>query len=117
MHFIYFSYPGVVQPLSMLLKLSPAVTKLNLYDIVYTPGVAADLSHIETKAITLGLLEQISWRLVWFEAEIVVIPAGIPHKPGILPVGVEYIFISLIIVFNKLGVLSFYLVFLAKLEN
>jgi hypothetical protein len=25
------------------------VTKLALYDIVHTPGVAADLSHVETK--------------------------------------------------------------------
>merc|ERR1712025_1513022 len=38
---------GIGQPLSMLLKLNPAVTKLALYDIVHTPGVAADLSHIE----------------------------------------------------------------------
>jgi malate dehydrogenase len=56
MHFIYFSYPGVVQPSSMLLKLNPAVTKFNLYDIVYTPGVAADLSHFETKAVTTGFV-------------------------------------------------------------
>ena len=41
---------GIGQPLSMLLKLNPAVTKLALYDIVHTPGVAADLSHIESKA-------------------------------------------------------------------
>ena len=40
---------GIGQPLSMLLKLNPAITKLNLYDIVHTPGVAADLSHCETK--------------------------------------------------------------------
>merc|ERR1712114_65772 len=45
---------GIGQPLSMLLKLNPAVTKLNLYDIVHTPGVAADLSHIEAKAATTG---------------------------------------------------------------
>ena len=41
---------GIGQPLSMLLKLNPAVTKLALYDIVHTPGVAADLSHIESVA-------------------------------------------------------------------
>merc|ERR1711915_492807 len=63
---------GIGQPLSMLLKLNPAVTKLNLYDIVHTPGVAADLSHIETKAATTGFVG----------AEIVVIPAGVPRKPG-----------------------------------
>merc|ERR1712055_305442 len=73
---------GIGQPLSMLLKLNPAVTKLNLYDIVHTPGVAADLSHIETKARTTGFVgaEQIEDSLVG--AEIVVIPAGVPRKPG-----------------------------------
>merc|ERR1712002_1307635 len=38
---------GIGQPLSMLLKLNPAVSKLALYDIVHTVGVAADLSHID----------------------------------------------------------------------
>jgi hypothetical protein len=30
------------------------VTELSLYDIVHTPGVAADLSHIETVAKVKG---------------------------------------------------------------
>ena len=37
---------GIGQPLSMLLKLSPEVEELSCYDIVGTPGVAADLSHV-----------------------------------------------------------------------
>ena len=41
---------GIGQPLSLLLKNSPLVTELSLYDIVNTPGVAADLSHIDTPA-------------------------------------------------------------------
>lgn len=41
---------GIGQPLSLLLKQSPLVTELSLYDIVNTPGVAADLSHINTPA-------------------------------------------------------------------
>jgi malate dehydrogenase len=45
-------WSGIGQPLSLLLKLNPAVTKLALYDIVHTPGVAADLSHVETKVQT-----------------------------------------------------------------
>ena len=45
---------GIGQPLSMLLKLDPAVTELSLYDIVHTPGVAADLSHIPTKGKVAG---------------------------------------------------------------
>lgn len=38
---------GIGQPLSLLLKNSPLVSRLTLYDIAHTPGVAADLSHIE----------------------------------------------------------------------
>ena len=49
---------GIGQPLSMLLKLNPAVTKLNLFDIVHTPGVAADLSHCETKSDSTGFVGQ-----------------------------------------------------------
>jgi malate dehydrogenase len=37
---------GIGQPLSMLLKLSPHIDELACYDIVGTPGVAADLSHV-----------------------------------------------------------------------
>ena len=47
---------GIGQPLSMLLKLNPAVTKLNLYDIVHTPGVASDLSHCETASTSTGFV-------------------------------------------------------------
>merc|ERR1712096_43338 len=73
---------GIGQPLSMLLKLNPAVTKLNLYDIVHTPGVASDLSHCETKSTATGFVgdEQLKDSLVG--ADIVVIPAGVPRKPG-----------------------------------
>lgn len=45
---------GIGQPLSLLLKNSPLVSQLNLYDIAHTPGVAADLSHIETRAEVKG---------------------------------------------------------------
>lgn len=37
---------GIGQPLSMLLKLSDNIDELACYDIVGTPGVAADLSHV-----------------------------------------------------------------------
>lgn len=43
---------GIGQPLSLLLKNSPFITQLNMYDIVkHNPGVAIDVSHIETKAL------------------------------------------------------------------
>lgn len=41
---------GIGQPLSLLLKLNPRVSELALYDIVGGPGVAADISHINTKS-------------------------------------------------------------------
>lgn len=42
---------GIGQPLSLLLKNDPLVTDLRVYDLApITPGVAADLSHINTPA-------------------------------------------------------------------
>lgn len=41
---------GIGQPLGLLMKLNPLVTDLSLYDIAGTPGVASDLSHINTGA-------------------------------------------------------------------
>lgn len=45
---------GIGQPLSLLMKLSPMVTELHLYDVQHTMGVAADLSHMETPAKVKG---------------------------------------------------------------
>jgi malate dehydrogenase len=58
---------------------SPLVTKLSLFDIRGTPGVAADLSHINTGARVYGgtdLADALKG------AEVVVVPAGMPRKPG-----------------------------------
>lgn len=70
---------GIGQPLSLLLKNTPYVTDLRLYDIKGVPGVAADLSHIPSVATVMGSeqLEQ-----VIKGSEVVIIPAGIPRKPG-----------------------------------
>jgi malate dehydrogenase len=82
---------GIGQPLSLLCKLSEEVDELSCYDIVGTPGVAADLSHIPTKANTTGFLPSPrSWPSttndglaeVLTDANVVVIPAGGPRKPG-----------------------------------
>lgn len=82
---------GIGQPLSMLLKLSPAIGELACYDIVGTPGVAADLSHIPTRARVSGCLPAAgAWPPRGNEglgealtgADVVVIPAGVPRKPG-----------------------------------
>lgn len=73
---------GIGQPLALLLKQSPLVTHLALYDIAHTPGVAADVSHIDTRAKVTGHLgaEQLADCLKG--ADLVLIPAGVPRKPG-----------------------------------
>jgi len=73
---------GIGQPLSLLLKMSPWVTRLTLYDIAHTPGVAADLSHISTKANVQGFMGPNQLADCLKGAEVVLIPAGVPRKPG-----------------------------------
>jgi len=67
------------------------VSELSCYDIVGTPGVAADLSHIPTASSVTGHLPAAgSWppshdagiEAALKDASVVVIPAGVPRKPG-----------------------------------
>lgn len=72
---------GIGQPLSLLLKLNHKVTDLALYDLRGAPGVAADVSHIPTNSTVKGYEpEQVKEALTG--ADVVVIPAGVPRKPG-----------------------------------
>ncbi|PGH14432.1 malate dehydrogenase, NAD-dependent [Helicocarpus griseus UAMH5409] len=74
---------GIGQPLSLLLKASPLVDELALYDVVNTPGVAADLSHISSIAKIKGYLpSDDGLKNALTGADVIVIPAGIPRKPG-----------------------------------
>lgn len=73
---------GIGQPMSLLLKLNPRISHLALYDIVNTPGVAADLSHCSTPAKVTGYTGTEQLRECLEGAEVVVIPAGVPRKPG-----------------------------------
>ncbi|OQO03453.1 hypothetical protein B0A48_10117 [Cryoendolithus antarcticus] len=74
---------GIGQPLSLLLKASPYIDHLSLYDVVNTPGVATDLSHISSVAKIDGFLpKDDGLKKALTGADIVVIPAGIPRKPG-----------------------------------
>jgi malate dehydrogenase len=73
---------GIGQPLSLLLKHSSLISELNLYDIVHTPGVAADLSHIETRCKVKGFVGADQLRDSLRGVELVIIPAGVPRKPG-----------------------------------
>jgi len=73
---------GIGQPLSLLLKENPAISKLNLYDIVGTPGVAADLSHCDTIAQVEGFQGAENLKSALTGMDLVIIPAGVPRKPG-----------------------------------
>ncbi|KAF8928578.1 malate dehydrogenase, NAD-dependent [Dissophora ornata] len=72
---------GIGQPLSLLLKQSNLISHLALFDVVNAVGVAADLSHINTKSKVTGHgKEKMDEALAG--AHTVVIPAGVPRKPG-----------------------------------
>ncbi|CAG8462136.1 10846_t:CDS:2 [Ambispora gerdemannii] len=74
---------GIGQPLSLLLKLNEHIDTLSLYDIINTPGVAADLSHINTKSKVTGYIpDNDGLKHAVTGADVIVIPAGVPRKPG-----------------------------------
>lgn len=55
---------GIGQPLALLMKMNPLVSVLHLYDVVNTPGVTADISHMDTGAvvnINIDFLFEIQW--------------------------------------------------------
>ena len=58
------------------------MSHLSLYDIVHTPGVAADLSHIDTPANVEGFNGPENLEKALKDAQVVIIPAGVPRKPG-----------------------------------
>ena len=74
---------GIGQALSLLLKTQlPAGSELSLYDVApVVPGVAVDLSHIPTAVKVEGFgADKLADALTG--ANIVLIPAGMPRKPG-----------------------------------
>lgn len=73
---------GIGQPLSLLLKSNNAISHLSLYDIVHAKGVAADLSHINTASSVTGFVGESELTSALKGADVVVIPAGMPRKPG-----------------------------------
>lgn len=73
---------GIGQPLSLLLKLDPKVSELSLFDVVRTPGVASDISHCCTPAKVTGYVGTEETKKALDGCNVVVIPAGVPRKPG-----------------------------------
>lgn len=62
--------------------MSPLVSHLNLYDIMNVKGVEADLSHCNTPAQVSGFLGPAELGNCLKDVDLVVIPAGVPRKPG-----------------------------------
>lgn len=56
--------------------------ELHLYDLVNIPGVVADLSHIDSGVTVKGFMGQDRMREALLGCDLVVIPAGVPRKPG-----------------------------------
>lgn len=73
---------GIGQPLALLIKMSPLVSALNLYDIANVKGVASDLSHCNTPSKVSDFTGASELADCLKGADIVVIPAGVPRKPG-----------------------------------
>jgi len=75
---------GIGQPLSLLLKQNPHITHLALYDIVNVHGVGADIGHINTKARVTSHLGKEELATALKGSHTVIIPAGVPRKPGMV---------------------------------
>lgn len=73
---------GIGQPLALLIKMSPLVSTLHLYDIANVKGVTADLSHCNTPSQVLGFTGAAELPNSLKGVDVVVIPAGVPRKPG-----------------------------------
>ncbi|ONK60944.1 uncharacterized protein A4U43_C08F24380 [Asparagus officinalis] len=73
---------GIGQPLALLIKMSPLVSSLHLYDIANVKGVAADLSHCNTPSQVLDFTGPSELANCLKGVDVVVIPAGVPRKPG-----------------------------------
>lgn len=83
---------GIGQPLSLLMAQDRNVGELSVYDLsvamVPPQGVAADLSHVETKVKVRGYSKQLDEKARDVLGEcltgcnLVLVPAGMPRKPG-----------------------------------
>lgn len=76
---------GIGQPLALLLKCNTNLTGINVYDVApVTPGVGADLSHIDTKARVESFVgtDAATVEAAVSGCDVILIPAGVPRKPG-----------------------------------
>jgi len=74
---------GIGQSLSLLLKMNPMISDLALYDVgQIVKGVAVDLSHCNTASTVNGFCGNEELGEALKECDLVIIPAGVPRKPG-----------------------------------
>jgi len=74
---------GIGQPLSLLMRGSPNVKHVSVYDVApVTPGVAVDISHISSEVEVTGHSGDKGLDEALKDASFVLIPAGIARKPG-----------------------------------
>jgi len=80
---------GIGQPLSLLLKQSlPSGSVLSLYDVINVKGVGVDLEHVSTPVKVEAYPGDMKnpfteeAKKAMKGSDIVVIPAGVPRKPG-----------------------------------
>jgi hypothetical protein len=102
-HAVIYLTLVISQPLSLLCKVSPLIDELSLYDVVNTPGVTADLSHISSIAVscleiptathdtegvqkTTGYLpDNDGLKHALTGADLCIIPAGLPRRFPLSP--------------------------------
>jgi len=83
---------GIGQPLSLLMAMNEHVSELCVYDLtmamVPAAGVAADLSHVNSRAKTTAYAFDVKDKALDMAEEcltgcsLVLVPAGVPRKPG-----------------------------------
>jgi len=83
---------GIGQPLCLLMSMDPNVRELSVFDLnvamVPPEGVAADLSHIESKVKVTGYVMDVGKAPkdhlmdCLLGCSLVLVPAGMPRKPG-----------------------------------
>ncbi|GLE09053.1 hypothetical protein PINS_up020619 [Pythium insidiosum] len=74
---------GIGQPLSLLLKDNEHISHLSLFDVVNTPGGGRRSEpHQHARAKVTGHVGMDNAQEALKDADVVVIPAGVPRKPG-----------------------------------
>ncbi|KAG5066876.1 hypothetical protein JHK86_010607 [Glycine max] len=72
---------GIGQSLSLLMMMNPLVSVLHLYDVVNTPSVTTDVSHMDTGVVVRGFSGQQQLESALTGMDLVIILAGVLRKP------------------------------------